>query len=273
MFRRAGYRTTFFSNQDTPKGKNRRFTNLSTNFFLADNELSDTLFDYRNTRYAKYDLELIQQYETFTNSQKPSTYTLDIIHLIGQHFTYSERYSSDNQVFTLDDYEYRKLNDDAKKIVMHYDNATAYNDIVLDSLLTLLESQDAIVIHLSDHGEEVYDETQTSGRLFKQPTPTTARYEFEVPMWIWLSPSYKKKHPEIAASVQSATHKPFITDALPQLLLFLAGIQCSWYNDERNILSPHYKPSKRIISGDTDYDKIMSQETTSSNNKKDRERK
>ena len=57
--------------------------------------------------------------------------------------------------------------------------------------------------------------------------------------------------------VRNAANHPLLTDDLPQTLLYLAGIKCRWNRDERNILSPSYKPKPRLIDGDTDYDKLM----------------
>ena len=52
-----------------------------------------------------------------------------------------------------------------------------------------------------------------------------------------------------------------MTDALPYLLLDLAGISCLQYRDELNILSDKYNAKrKRILKGKADYDELMAQE-------------
>ena len=52
-----------------------------------------------------------------------------------------------------------------------------------------------------------------------------------------------------------------MTDALPYLLLDLAGISCPQYRDELNILSDKYNAKrKRILKGKADYDELMAQE-------------
>ena len=137
---------------------------------------------------------------------------------------------------------------------MQYDNATHYDDIVLDSILTLYEHDETIVIFVADHGEEVYDELPIHGRLFQEPTAIQAKNEFEVPMWIWCSRSYHDSHPEIVSAISSSTSKAFLTDGIPQILLYLAGIKCVWTDDKHNLLSPQYQPKQRIIGGNVDYD-------------------
>lgn len=255
LFRRAGYSVHFFSNQYLLEGFRKASTNQAGHFFLADDELSDSLFDFRNSESHKYDMGLVEQVAQFKKERRRQEYTLDIIHLIGQHFSYSLRCPIEHRAFSPSDYADRSLDVGAKKIVMQYDNATHYNDIVLDSILTLYENEEAVVLFVADHGEEVYDELPVHGRLFQEPTTFQAKNEFEVPMWIWCSKSYTGKHPDVLSAIRSSTAKPFLTDGIPQMLLYLAGIHCEWSNDSRNMLSPRYQIKQRIIGGSVDYDK------------------
>ena len=50
LFKKAGYVVNFFSNQYIRKGFSKGATNQSGHFFLADSELSDSLFSYRNLK-------------------------------------------------------------------------------------------------------------------------------------------------------------------------------------------------------------------------------
>lgn len=256
LFRRAGYSVSFFSNQYVLRGFNKGATNQAGHFILADTHFSDSLFTYRNQRASKYDLGLVKQVEDYHNNQNDASRSLDIIHLIGQHFDYSMRYPHSHATFTTKDYKERKLDDNAKEIVMYYDNATRYNDTVLDSLITLYEQKEAVIIFVSDHGEEVYDDLPIHGRLFQEPTSTQLRNEFEVPMWIWCSQRYRTLHPNIVERIRAAAQRPFMTDGLPQILLNLAGISCCWSNEERNLISPKYQVKPRIVCGSVDYDKL-----------------
>ena len=48
-----------------------------------------------------------------------------------------------------------------------------------------------------------------------------------------------------------------MTDALPHLLLYLAGIHAPDYNAKYNLISPEYDEMRpRILKGTTDYDKL-----------------
>ena len=256
LFRESGYEVSFFTNQYIVKGLRKGATSQTGHFFLSDRELSKSLFTYRNDKPSNYDLGLIDQVVSYKN-KNAQDYSLDIIHFIGQHFDYSLRYPQSQAFFTVDDYSAMPIDDDAKQTVVHYDNATKYNDIVLDRLLSLYENEDAVIIYVSDHGEEVYDDLPVQGRLFQDPTALQAKNEYEVPMWIWCSDSYRNNHPDIVDAIQESTDKPFLTDGIPQIVLWLAGINCSWTDESRNLLSPQYQSKSRIIDGKTDYDKLM----------------
>ncbi len=258
LFRLAGYNVTFFSNQFVQKIFLGKTSNKSGSFFLSDKEFCDSLFNYRNYKKNNYDLDLVGQLVQYRNDND-KRFTLDIIHLIGQHFEYDKRYPKSAAVFSEDDYINRKIETNEKKVVMDYDNATLYNDMVLDSILNVYDNEEAVVIFVSDHGEEVFDDIHISGRLFHKPTSSQARYEFEVPMWMWCSDSYRQLHPEIVTRIKESVKNPLLTDDISQTLLYLAGISSQYTDESRNVLSTKYQPKTRIIAGTVDYDKIINQ--------------
>ena len=257
LFRRAGYEVTFFSNQYRIKGFFSGATSEAGNFFLSDRDMSDSLFSYRNSRFSQRDMGIVRQLSEYYAKETVTPFTLDIIHLKGQHFDYSLRYPSEESFFSVEDYADRGLDRQSMLTVMHYDNATRYNDRVLDSLLLFYESMESIVVFISDHGEEIYDDLPVQGRLFQKPDKYIARNEYEVPMWIWCSQRYFEVHPEIIASIKDATNRLLMSDNIPQLLLYLAGINSRWVLEEQNVLSPSYRKSRRIIGGEVDYDIII----------------
>ena len=51
-----------------------------------------------------------------------------------------------------------------------------------------------------------------------------------------------------------------MTDALPHMLLYLAGISTKDYHPEYNILSPKYNEMRpRLLKNTTDYDQLVEQ--------------
>ena len=130
----------------------------------------------------------------------------------------------------------------------------------MSQIVRLFQDQDAIVLYLSDHGEQVFDD---GGHVMCRQHNVTinkriARNEYDIPFWIWCSPQYIKNHPDVVQAVKKAKDRPYMTDALPHLLLWLGGIHTPEYHSEYNILSDDYNTArKRIIKSYYDYDRII----------------
>ena len=57
-----------------------------------------------------------------------------------------------------------ELNNAQRNDVAHYLNATLYNDMVVDSIIRMFDNRNAVVMYLSDHGEEVHNFRNQYGR-------------------------------------------------------------------------------------------------------------
>ena len=140
-----------------------------------------------------------------------------------------------------------------------YDNATQYNDSVVDAIIRRFEDKDAVVIYLSDHGDECFGEgVHAFGRLH---TPTVdyrqAHEEFEVPFWVWWSKAFAEARPALVSGLREASGKPFMTDRLAHLLLWLGGIHTPQYREKYNPLSPAYDEAcPRMLKNVVDYNEL-----------------
>lgn len=257
LFRNAGYKVFFMTNQFV-QALNTDIFNLSGGLFLNHNRLSKAQFDYRNTSTHRYDMGLLEDFDSL--KQYEGDHNLFIFHLAGQHIDFYKRSPDIYKIFTISDYQDRlELNDSEKQLVADYDNATYYNDIVVDSIIKRFEDDNAILIYMPDHGEECFDELHRMGRF---PTdhyiPEVLRQEFSIPFWIWCSKSYIDTHYDIFNRIKESRTKPFMTDDLPHLMLYLAGITCDSYDETRNLLSPNFNTKrKRMINGKCDYDESV----------------
>lgn len=246
ILRRAGYTVNFYSNQNPDVTGLRKLTGGT--FIFSDKQLSEVSFSFRNTASAYFDHDFV---EKVLPPSLPPVPVLDIIHLKGQHFEYEDHYPPSFAYFTLADYPAG-----TPDAVMHYDNATRYNDYVLELILQRYAGTDAVVVFVSDHGEEVFDELPLSGRSHNTPGRAEARAEYEVPMWIWCSSEYAREHPSVALSIQEAARRPFYTADISHLILSLAGATGHFTSPERDVLSPSYKCPRRIIADAVDYDSL-----------------
>ena len=259
LFRKAGYHVTFITNQFLPKAKQAVY-DFSGGFFLNHPELSAAMFDSRNQQLYRFDRGLLDDYDK--NQQQHNTdHNLIIFHLLGQHVRYNQRFPSDRRHFKAEDYEKKRADLDGKQrnVLADYDNAALYNDSIVDAIISRFEDKEAIIIYMPDHGEECYEGNR--GFICRNHSAAIdydlAHYEFEIPFWIFCSYKYAAKHPDIYKEIIGAKNRRFMTDALPHMLLYLAGIHTKDYHAEYNILSPQYNEMRpRILKNTTDYDKL-----------------
>lgn len=257
IFKDAGYRTAFFSNQEKIEEQGKGFFfqfNLSSNF-LADKNVINKCFDYSHNKTFKYDHELILDSHS-SASLDFSQYNFHIYHLLGQHFDYKDRYPDSETFFHNNDYIYREnLSNTQKKDVAKYDNATKYNDKVISSIIDMYRNDDVIIIYSSDHGEEIHDYRNFVGRGQSNTlNAQLCKYIFEIPFIVWVSDKYKKTHIEIVQQLAKATDYPFMIDDMPHLLMDLAGITCDWYNPTRSIINESFNLNRTRLLLESKYD-------------------
>ena len=264
LFRKAGYKVTFLTNQFL-LAAGQAVYDFSGGFFLNDPVLSKDQFDLRNTQLHPFDDGLLSDYDAFLKEGKIDLKgrNLIIFHLIGQHVSYNTRYPKDRAKWKADDYKVLRpdLAGDQyrRRMIAEYDNACLYNDSIVTQIVKRFENKDAIIVYMPDHGEEIYE----PGRdiLCRNHAAAVdwplAHYEFEVPFWIWCSRKYAHREPEVFKAVKDAKNRRFMTDALPHMLVWLAGIQSRDYHAEYNLLSPEYDETRpRILKNSVDYDEL-----------------
>ena len=276
LFKKAGYNVTFLTNQFLPQAKEAIY-DFSGGFFLNNPELSKFLFTTRNKSLHRFDEGLLADYDglvksgdiVINNARDRKSAAKDpnliIFHLIGQHVNYRTRVPNDRRVFTAADYAESRpdLSERHRRVLADYDNACLYNDSIVASIIKRFENTNSIVIYMPDHGEECYE----PGRNFICRNHSAdvdwplAHYEFEVPFWIYCTHRYAVTHPEIFKAIKDAKDKRFMTDALPHMLVWLAGISAKDYRPEYNLLSPQYNERRpRILKHVADYDKLRDAE-------------
>lgn len=257
LFRKAGYEVRFFTNQFLPKAKDAVY-DFSGGFFLNDSILSRAQFDVRNEKLHLFDDGLLKDYDAIEHKQP----ALTIFHLAGMHVNYRVRCPNSKKQWKVEDYpndtDMRKKN---IKVMADYDNAVWYNDSVVNQIIERFRGEEAVIIYLPDHGEEVFG--PGARHFFGRMHDTTvsrrlADEEFRIPMWIYMSKKYIRKHPEVLRAVRKAKDKKYMSDALSHLLLGLAGIHTPAYRPQYDLLSPQYDENRpRILKGQVDYDKLQ----------------
>ena len=259
VFRKAGYHVTFITNQFLPKAGEAVY-DFSGGFFLNHPQLSEQLFDTRNSRLHRYDEGVLQDYDAM---KEHDAHQLTIFHLMGQHVDYRGRFPvKTRKKFTPADYPDKKLAPKRLQINADYDNAVLYNDSIVDEIIRRFEHQNAIVIYMPDHGEECFNSMDYFGRNHSATIDyRLAREEFEIPFWIWASEKYRQTHPYGWEAVKRYCHRPYMTDLLPHTLMFLGGIHTKDYRKEYDVLNSAYNEKRpRLLKNSVDYNGLRPNE-------------
>lgn len=258
LFRKAGYHVAFITSQFVKDSK-RDFFDFTGGLFLNNDDISSLAFDCRNDKDLRYDETLLEYYDSLKAYSKD--YNLTIFHLIGQHIDFYKRSPEEWKRFQIKDYQERKdVSEKEKAYIADYDNATLYNDYVVNEIIKRFENKKAVVIYMPDHGEGCYDGGHRLGRMPNgEYTKNILQNEYDIPFWIWYSKLYQTDHPQICQQIRDARNRPFMTDDIPHLLLYLGGIKCHEYQEKKNLISPSYDiHRKRLLDGIVDYDSIIS---------------
>ena len=257
LFRKAGYATFHMDNQAAGTVTNFHDLGLKNLFNARSNNL---LFTGVNPRRHASDIDLLEEYDRAV--PEPPAAEMTIFHLMGQHVHYNNRFPAEEARFSPEEYDRPELNTRQKQILADYDNATLYNDRVVDAMLERFADREAIVIYLSDHGEEMFDYRDQFGRTYTPLTAGICKYQFEIPFMVWMSDSYREHHPDVVEEVARAAELRFSSDDLPHLLFDLAGIRCPWFDPSRSPLSDRFdksRPRPLLLGYESagDYDELM----------------
>ena len=265
VFRQAGYHVTFLTNQFLPQAKEAVY-DFSGGFFLNNPTLSNAMFDARNEKLSYYDEGLLKDWDDIRGRTKEEggrrsskQGELTIVHLKGQHLDYRTRSPKNRWFFKREDYDRPDLSPAEIQRLAYYDNAILYNDSIVDQVIRRVENEQAVVIYVPDHGEECYGPgVHFCGRMHStEITGRLAHEEFDIPFWIWCSHTFMVEQPELFDAIVRAKNRRYMTDAIPFLLMHLAGIHTPDYREELDILSPQYNEMRpRILKNTTDYDII-----------------
>lgn len=234
-FKACGYHTELWSNQYSLGGMN----------FLSDRDLSSIMFDKRNDRMFAYDEALVQAIEVNDSA------SLYVIHLWGQHYDYNQRYPKEFDIVKPE--QYADVSEVHAEILAAYDNATIYNDYVMNRIIEKFKETDACLIYLSDHGEEIYDIDDYMGH--GNAHTRDPRYQVRIPLFVFPFKKFKESEPQLVERIKKYSTNPMTQDDFCHFLLDIAGIRNQWYDETRSAVNPNYLIKNRIILNSINYDK------------------
>ena len=236
----ADFETFWLSNQRPLGPYESLITKLS---FSSNHTKFITTVNAGNSK--TLDADLLSDLDAVLN-QSQSNKIFILLHLIGTHHNYEDRYPPSFNVFNgMVNSNFRS--DAIAEKINHYDNAVLYNDFVLNAVIDRLKTLNAnsFMLFLSDHGEELYTDLNIAGH--NEDTPTKSMYE--IPFILWQSKKYKEYR-----TIDTDVNKPYMSDDLFHGLADLMGIQCNQVDYQRSIFSDRFKERPRIILDSIDYD-------------------
>lgn len=238
IIRGVGYFTALYDNQ--------YFVNNGQGI-LTNKSLSEHMFDFRNAKSYSYDGDMVKDIVLPDNRK-----SFVIIHLYGQHYTYSERYPESFSKFKPSQYT---GSDKQKQTKSEYDNACLYNDYVLEQILNKFCKKDACVVYLSDHGEELFEQSDLYGHGFAAYAPSI-KYQIRIPMFVWGAEKFRINNPTLWDRIQSAADLPMSSDDVSHFILDLTGTGGPELDKTRSALNKEYDAKyPRIVLHSIEYDK------------------
>lgn len=231
---------------------------FTLNSYLHNDKLASASYTAENTQPYQYDGDLINDFlkQRFSLNKN----NLTIIHLWGQHVKAELRYPQTAKFnhFTADSVKVKHpwLTKAMREEIAKYDNATYYNDMCMGKIFDHYRNANAVIIYLSDHGEEVYDWRPSMGRKVDSMSKDVVKYQFDIPFMVWCSDRYKAKYPERVKAIRAALNKPMPSDITCNMLFHLAGMKTRYYRPRLDILNKAYKCPKRIINDKWDITKF-----------------
>lgn len=250
ILKKAGFDVSYYDNQGLI-GDARHFDFACTFFFSNETILANTVDRYNDQKF-DYDGELIETYPPCMQSPK----SLIIYHLLGQHVVFRARYPESFSYFRPEEYkDIQEYTEAQRTVVAEYDNATRYNDYVIDRIITELKDQNAVLIYVADHGEEVYDTRDRLGRYVSKFDYQSVKPVHEVPLVLWMSKSFVEKHSSEAKTLSSNRDKAIYNVDLVYTILDLAGVDVDCSKLEYSLAHDGGGRTDRKIYGKYDYDK------------------
>ena len=215
--KKAGYRTYWFSNQ----GRYGEFDSATTLVAKTADESrwTDDAYDFSD----EYDIELMKYLETVDGREN----NFIVLHLIGSHIYYNNRYPRDFKRWVTADGTGMALASEA------YANTILYTDYVLSKVFEYARDHLRLqaMIYFSDHGEN----------LKISHNPDVFSFDMvRIPMWIYLSKEYRSALPLRAEELSKNRERYFTNDMMYDTLSGLMNAPSNKYDERQDFSSGSY---------------------------------
>lgn len=230
----AGYETIWLSNQvrygawDTP-----------TSAIASEADKQEWLNTHvgETTETTAYDGALVDRLANI----KPERKTLIVIHLMGNHGSYRDRYPQDAAVF------------DGDAPVDLYDNSIRYNDSVVQHIYETAKAMPDFqgLVYCADHADDVDRNLGHDASHFTQDMT-------KIPFYMIFSDAYVRENPDTVQELKAHEGNRVTNDLLFNEMLAVMGIVIPQeYEKQNDLTSPAYDSDKlrfRTLHGQKELD-------------------
>lgn len=238
-FREAGFYTVFISNQPA----NHSYVDF---FATQGDEHHAIRKELRHEKRRLYDTDMLPYLRRALESDKRKL--LVVMHTYGSHFSYRDRYPKDSASFPVPK-SYSGAAKDSLALRDAYDNAIVATDSFLAEVIDLLraEGRPASMLYISDHGEDVYDDSR---ERFLHSSPDISYYQLHVPMLLWTNSAYREAFPQLVSIAKRNERTPISSNSIFPTMLELAGIQTPYRRDSLSVVNPTFRARTRYYLND-----------------------
>ena len=240
MYKNLGYKAWWLSNQE----RTGIWSNCSAPMVMNADVVVYKHESSEDNLFTTYDGGLLPDVEKALKDD--AEYKFVGMHLTGSHTLYRTRYPDAFNYFNADSvlkhFQKPWLNQDKAQTVAEYDNSIRYTDFVVDSVINMVSQtkRPMLMLYVSDHGENVYDDRDFLGRDEKR---------VNVPFIIYLNSRFRQLYPDLTATIGASTRKAISTGDIIYMLMTVTGTSYPYYDASRDVLSDRFKTRRRYVNG------------------------
>lgn len=241
-FQEAGFQTAWISNQEASAYLSRIIETSDQKYVLNSGIRHKSL----------YDTDLIEPFRQALKSKSKKKFV--VIHSLGSHFKYCQRYPASCEIFKpcfSNNMDLMSITpENVQLLVNAYDNSIVCTDQFLGQVLQTLKAKGGIwsMIYLSDHGENLFDDER---KLIMHGTLIVSEYEAHIPFIVAYSEDFKNRYPTKVESIMTNKDKNITSEVVFHSLLDLADLKTPVIADSLSICRPTLtsKTSTYILNG------------------------
>lgn len=210
IFKCAGLHSAAITNQDLER---------NYRYFLTedvDTTISATYNISFSTTTSWLDTDMLPHYNNLISTRH---YNLIVLHSIGSHWWYNTHYTEQTAQYQPAMTSNHFMTSDSMQIVNSYDNTVLYTDYFLSEVIRPLQGKNAIMLYLSDHGENLGE----NGKWLHASDITPQL--LHVAAFVWMSDTYKTLHPDRYNALLNNRHNTYYSDYLYHTAIEAANIQ------------------------------------------------